>query len=239
MIVVVPMAGRGQRFLSAGILTPKPLIDVLGRPMLTWAMKSLDGIEATRWVFIILKEHDDQQHVTNILRSHFPDCSIIYLDDVTEGQLATVLTAKKYINTSEDVLIANCDTYIVSSLANDILVRPHDCAGIISVADLPGDRWSFAKVNSGGEVIEVTEKVRISDHASTGFYYFSRGNQLVEVAEDIIANREKVRGEFYVIMAYKKYIERGWKVTLSHASQMWDMGTPESLKEFIRYMYSR
>lgn len=231
MKLIVPMAGQGLRFLNAGVKVPKPLVDVMGQSMLNWAMKSIQGMIPSQTIFIILKEHDREYGLANSLRAQYPGATVITLDEVTEGQLATVLTAKSHFD-AEDILVANCDTYIVSNLAEDIRTRADDCTGIISVANMPGDRWSFARTDEMGRVVEVTEKVRISDHASTGLYYFSNGEQFVSVAEEIIANREKTKGEYYVIMVYQKYIERGWKVTISQASEMWDMGTPEALAKF-------
>jgi len=58
MKVIVPMAGRGSRFKNVGETTPKPLIPVLGKPMLYWALKSIDDLEYSQLIFIALKEHD-------------------------------------------------------------------------------------------------------------------------------------------------------------------------------------
>jgi len=238
MNIVVPMAGRGSRFADAGIETPKPLIDVAGEPMLTWALKSLAGIEASQMIFIILREHDQTYGLSSLLREHYPEAEIVLLPDVTEGQLATVLAARDLIDSDEDVLIANCDTYIVSDLAQAIQQRPPEIAGIISVADMPGDRWSFVRTDAQGRAVEVAEKVRISPHASTGFYYFSSGKQLVTVGSEMIERGEKTRGEYYVIPVYQKYIERGWRVTIAPVREMWDMGTPEALAAFKKHLES-
>jgi len=84
--------------------------------------------------------------------------------------------------------------------------------------------------------VEVAEKKRISDHASTGIYYFSDGKQLCELADAMIAADERTRGEFYVIPVYQKLINRGEKITLSFATEMWDMGTPEAKEKFETYL---
>ena len=57
MNIVMPMAGRGHRFVEAGIDVPKPLIDVRGRPMYAWATDGLPLDEANRLIFICLAEH--------------------------------------------------------------------------------------------------------------------------------------------------------------------------------------
>lgn len=233
MKIIIPMAGKGERFLSQGINTPKPLIDVCGMPMIEWALKSVEGIPCKDIIFIILAEHEKNYAVSSILEKMTKERPrIIVLDRVTKGQLCTVLAAKEYINTDEDILIHNTDTYLISNIKRDIKNRKKDTAGIISVIKAPGERWSFAKIDHMGRVIEVSEKVRISDYASTGMYYFSEGRQFVSTAEELIKDNETTGGEYYMILAYKRYIEKGLKVTISRADKMWDLGNVESLNKF-------
>ena len=233
MNVVVPMAGRGSRFSTQGISIPKPLVEVNGRHMVAWALESLEKVDYSRIIFIALQEHEYFYGITHILKNICgQQAEVILIPDITEGQLCTVLAAKEWINTKEDFLISSSDTYCISSLERDITLRPPACHGIISVANLQGNQWSFARTDSTGKVVEVAEKNRISDFASTGLYYFTCGQEFVKIGEDMINRQEKTRGEYYVIPVYQKYIERGWRVDISIADEMWDMGTPESLEVF-------
>lgn len=231
MKLIIPMAGRGARFAGSGYQVPKPLIPVVGKPMLHWAIQSLDDIPRSQVIVIALQEHETY-HATKLIHETVRDAEIILLPDVTEGQLCTVLAARDYINSDEDVLVASADTFVRSALGAQIVNRPPETRGIISVADMPGDRWSFARTDESGHVVEVAEKVRISSHASTGLYYFSSGRELLSVADEMLANGEKTRGEYYVIPVYQKYIRRGWRVELSIVDEMRDMGTPEALNSF-------
>jgi dTDP-glucose pyrophosphorylase len=234
MKVVIPMAGRGSRFKNQGLDVPKPLIEVAdGKSIFMWALESIRGVDYSQLIFIILREHDEQFQLKTLLRAAFgADVVIVALDEVTEGQLSTVLTARQWIDTEEDVLVISSDTYVVSTIGDDIRARKPDCAGIISVASMPGEQWSFARTDQDGRVVEVAEKVRISEHASTGMYYFSNGQQLVSTADEMIRNNERTRGEFYVMPVYQKYIEQGWRVETSEAVAMWDMGNPAALAAF-------
>ena len=230
MIVVLPMAGRGSRFQDSEPSRPKPLIEVAGKPMFAWALESLRDVNYSQIVFVALREHEEHFGVTETILKWsevLPD--VILLDEVTEGQLCTVLTARDLINVDDDVLVTCSDTYIESTIGADIEAARGKFDGLISVADLPGDRWSFAKTDNDGRVIEVAEKRRISNNASTGLYYFSNGKTFVETSEGMIANRELTNGEFFVIPVYQKYIERQQRIGLSNASRVLDMGTPESL----------
>ncbi len=237
MKVIVPMAGRGSRFRNAGEQTPKPLIPIHGKPMVYWAMRSIEDIPYSQLIFVALKAHEENYAVESLLKKLYGDDTVvILLDDVTEGQLCTVLAAEMYLDTQEDILIMSSDTFVKSTLGDDIVQKRSTCTGIISVANLPGDRWSFAKIDETGRVIEVAEKVRISDYASTGLYYFSNAQTFLREAKIIIANQEKTRGEYYVIPVYQKMIERGLRIDISLAHEVYDMGTPESLAQVLNIL---
>ena len=232
MILVIPMAGRGSRFSSYAQL-PKPLIPVAGKPMIAWALQGLADLHPRRTVFVALQEHEDQHQIRARIRDLAgPQAELVLIPDVTAGQLCTVMAARHLLDPGEDVLVGGCDTYVAGGLAQALAERAPSLRGLISVADLPGDRWSFARTDDEGRVLEVAEKVRISDHACTGLYWFSRAAELLAVADAMVAANERTRGEFYVMPAYRHYIERGWPVGIAQASEVWDMGTPEAAAAF-------
>jgi dTDP-glucose pyrophosphorylase len=229
------MAGRGTRFSNVGYSTPKPLIEVNGRPMIYHAFQSVKNLQFSRIVFITLREHQERYDVESILKQHVVDqFDLIQLDEVTEGQLCTVLTAKEFFVENESLLIAASDSYVENNISEQIQNPALD--GVISVINLPGDQWSFAKTDENGKVIEVTEKIRISDHASTGLYYFKDASLFCKEAEVIIKNQEKTKGEFYIMPLYNKLIAKGYNIGISEALAMWDMGTPEAKEKFEKYL---
>ena len=190
MKVVVPMAGRGTR-LSSVSDTPKPFIELNGKPMIYWALKSLEGFNnISEIIFIILSGHKNELDIVKLLDSstNYPK-NYVFIEKITKGQLCTVLTAKGIIESDEDLLIMSCDTYVQSQLYQKIVNRKESCKGIISVKELPGDQWSFVAIDHDMNVIEVAEKRRISDYASTGIYYFSNGNEFVKYSNEVIKNK--------------------------------------------------
>jgi len=215
--------------------TPKPLIEVAGKPMIAWALESLSNLQHSRIIFVALAEHEKQFGLRSLLSELAGSTTeLVLLDSVTEGQLCTVLTARHLIEPDKPLLIASSDTYVISDLAADIEQSGQDCHGLISVANAPGDHWSFARTDENGDVVEVTEKKRISDNASTGLYYFSNAGEFLDTADSMIEQRDTTRGEYYVMPLYQRFIDRGWKIKLSLAREVWDMGTPEALNEFLR-----
>jgi len=230
---VVPMAGRGTRVWQKTDGRPKPLIDIAGRPMLAWAWESLGGLrEGARITFVVLEAHRSGlvEAARHLAGAH---AQVVALEQVTDGQLCTVLAATHALDLDSDLLIASCDTYVVSSLADAIRDKPAECRGIISVADMPGERWSFARTDDAGRVVAVAEKQRISNHASTGLYYFTSAGEFVEEANRLIAAGQKTRGEYYVMPVYERYIAAGKRVDIARASEMWDLGTSDAIDAFV------
>lgn len=234
MKLILPMAGRGSRFAGSGYERPKPLILVNGIPMFIRSLDSVKGVAYSDLIIIALAEHEEQFGISQYIKDfQLPNTKLITLPDVTKGQLCTVMAAKELIDTPEDVLILSSDTIVFSGLGKEIETKKAECRGLISVAEMPGDRWSFAAIDETGRVTQVAEKQRISPYASTGLYYFSNGKELVRQADEMIARNETTKGEFYVIPVYQKMIDQGDYVGISVAKAMWDLGTPDSLSEYL------
>lgn len=234
MIAVLPMAGRGSRFADIGIKTPKPLIPVRGRPMYAWAMDSLPLDLVQQVVFICLREHLESLDLRDDINHRYARFSpvIIALDEVTEGQACTVLKAREQINNDQPLLIYNADTYCVTGLAERLPKLAPGIDGLFSVFAAPGDKWSFARADETGRVLETAEKRRISEWASTGLYHFTRGADFVKHAEAMIAENDRSGSEFYVAPVYNRLIADGADIRIDVAEQVWVLGTPEDLAHF-------
>jgi NDP-sugar pyrophosphorylase family protein len=80
------MAGMGSRFKDAGYKKQKPMIDVLGRPMIQVVTDSI-GIKAN-YIFIARKQKDQEysnEDIEHVLGSLNLDHKIIMIDQITDG----------------------------------------------------------------------------------------------------------------------------------------------------------
>ena len=68
MNFIIPMAGRGQRFIDDGYKIPKYLIKVKNKTLLQWSIDSLPLDLATKILFIILQEHEDEYNISSFIR---------------------------------------------------------------------------------------------------------------------------------------------------------------------------
>ncbi|HEU4859389.1 MAG TPA: glycosyltransferase family 2 protein [Chitinophagaceae bacterium] len=240
--IVIPMAGEGSRFKKAGYTKPKPFIDVMGKPMIKWVMKNLE-IPGAHFFLIARKEHvDAESELVIALKKEFP-VTIIPIDQLTEGTACTVLFARKFINNDIPLLIANSDQWVefsLSAMLDDAHQNKWD-GSILTFKDKEmNPKWSFAKTNEAREVIEVKEKVAISDKATVGIYFFNKGSDFVNAAIDMIAHNERVNNEFYTCPVYNWAIRNDLLIGIYEvqASAMHGLGTPEDLKFFLSWLQS-
>ena len=229
------MAGRGKRFAEVGYTTPKPLIDVRGRPMYAWAVDGLPLTLAGRLVFVCLEEHLADGSLARDIEHRYAEYGpvIVPVREVTAGQACTVLLARELINNDQPLLIYNADTYCPTTIGR-MISDQGQCDGTLDVFSAPGDKWSFARIDEKGRVIETAEKKRISEWASTGLYWFRRGRDFVTHAEAMIKANDRVNNEFYVAPVYNRLIAAGMQVCANIVKEIWVLGTPEDLAQFER-----
>jgi HAD superfamily hydrolase (TIGR01509 family) len=234
MNILIPMAGAGKRFEEMGYSFPKPLIDVNGKPMIQVAVESLN-IEA-KYIYVVQTEHYEKYNLKHLLNLITPKCEIVQVDEMTEGAACTTLLAEKYIDNDEPLLIANSDQYLdwnsnefmYSMIADDI------DGGILTFTGTH-PKWSFAKLDDSGFVERVAEKDPISNIATVGVYFWTRGSDYVKSTKQMIEKDIRTNNEFYICPVYNEAIENGKKVKVYHINkdQFWGMGTPEDLRMFL------
>ena len=235
--IVVPMAGRGIRFATAGYPQPKPLIPVKGVPMIRLVVANLTPRRPHTFTFICQREHLDRFGLADHLTAWAPGCRVIGIDRVTEGAACTVLLAKDQIATDSPLMIANCDQYIDADI-NSYLAKMDDnrLDGLIMTMTADHPKWSYVGFDDAGRVSRVVEKEVISDQATVGIYNFARGNDFVRAAERMIDRDLRVNGEFYVAPTYNQLIEDGAKIGVYDIGRvgagMYGLGVPEDLIAF-------
>jgi len=234
MNVLIPMAGAGSRFASAGYTFPKPLIEVNGKPMIQVVVENLN-VDA-HFIFLVQKEHYEKYNLKQLLNLIAPGCDIIQVDGLTEGAACTTLLAKELINNNEPLMMANSDQFVEWN-SNEVLyafTADNIDGGIVSFkATHP--KWSFAKVGDDGFVSEVAEKNPISDDATVGIYYWSKGSDYVKYAEQMIEKNVRTNGEFYVCPVFNEAIGDGKKIRIKQIEKMWGIGTPSDLEYFLSH----
>ena len=236
--IVIPMAGLGSRFVSAGYKKPKPFIDVGGVPMIIKVLRNLN-YPGARYILVARREHIELEfNLVEKIKQEF-NAVFIPIDSVTEGTACTVLFARKYINNGVPLLIANSDQLVdikIEEFIDDCINRDLN-GSILSFIDKDKNpKWSFAKTDGNGFVTQVKEKDPISEVATVGVYMFNRGSLFVNGAIDMIIENDRSGGEFYTCPVYNYLIRDGFKIGIYNIDelQMHGLGTPSDLKKYLR-----
>lgn len=231
------MAGKGQRFVDAGYKLPKPLIDVLGKPMIQRVIESL-GLEG-QYIYIVQQEHLDSKEydLCCLLNKITPKCIIIPVNGITEGAVCSCLLAQKYINNTSQLIIANSDQ-ILNFSKTDFLMKVGYTDGCLLTFEANHPKWSYIK-RDGNKVIQVVEKKVISNEANCGLYGWSQGKDFVWSAEELINRNIRTNGEFYIAETYNMLIEACHYITTQKCIEMLPCGVPDDLENTIKILKGR
>ena len=233
--ILVPIAGKGQRFKDEGYKMPKPLIDVRGQTMLELALENLDAGPKVKYFFLCL-EKDYNEHKAkfdSIADKYKADITLV--KNTTEGAACTALLAKDFIDNTDELIITDCDhlTLDPSYLKSGIKTfRQNKASGGIFSFWNDSPKWSYLRI-SGGLVKEVVEKQVVSNFANTGTYYFKYGQDFVDAAERMITNNIRVNGEFYIAPTYNQLVLENKKVMPYFVNGMIALGTPSDLTKYL------
>ena len=163
-----------------------------------------------------------------------PGCKIVEVDGITEGAAVTTLLAKEHIDNDSPLVMANSDQFIDWD-SNEFMYKMSEtnADGGIVTFKATHPKWSFAKLDENGYVTEVAEKNPISDIATVGIYYWSKGSDYVKYAEQMIERNVRVNNEFYVCPVFNEAIGDGKKIRTYEIQTMWGLGTPEDLNVYL------
>ncbi len=237
--IVIPMAGHGSRFQQAGYADPKPLIPVHGVPMIRAVIDNLRPSCPHNFIFLCQEAHVRNYPLADLLRRAAPGCEIKTLRRVTAGAACTVLLACDGIDNDTQLMIANCDQYVDTSIDDylDAGMREGIDAFLMTMKD-DSPKWSYVRRDERGTMTGVVEKVVVSDEATVGIYNFARGADFVAAAKDMIRHNDRSKNEFYVAPVYSRLIDAGKQVATVPVGDAGDvmhgLGTPADLEAFLR-----
>jgi len=232
MNIVIPMAGLGKRFTDNGYDLPKPLIDVCGKPMVQQVIDNLYTPGAT-FTFILNREQPfDQSVITSML----PDANMLYVEELTDGPARTALIASDLI-TEENLIIINCDQIIRDFSIESLLefVEYNGADGVLGAFISSSKKNSYMKLDPNGEVIDVKEKIVISNVATNGLHFWANGRDFVKSANEMIDAGVRYNNEFYIAPTYNYMVKDGKKVLPFFYNLHMPIGIPEDLEGYISW----
>ena len=229
------MAGFGRRFRDAGYEEPKYRVQVRERTLFSWALSSLSAFlgPGARAIFVVRTEERAGNFIAAEMAA-WPgvETALVELVTPTDGQASTALAAHAVWEPAAPLAIYNIDTHVTPGA-----LRPAMAAGDgwIPCFRAAGTHWSFVRTGTGGDAVEVREKVRVSDLATIGLYWFASADLFARAYRHHYGGGGAPEaGERYVAPIYNTLIGDGARVTVSEipAEAVVALGTPEDVARF-------
>ena len=250
MNVIIPMGGLGSRFTNDGYRFPKPLVNIVGRPMLFWLVDHLVGLTERDILWLALSAQMDAQFgLIQRMKAEYPhlDIRAVLLTFDTRGAaetLYTVLQSMDEATLARKTISLDCDTIYFEPVLERFRVLPAHHNATFYFEDMGGKAiFSYVQIDDGEgneeghqKVTQVREKVMISSWANTGAYAFCSASTLRRYCAAVLDDAVGEVGEYYTTNIMQKMIadHQHFAALRVHHSGFICVGTPRQLQDLLR-----
>lgn len=234
MKVIIPLAGKGTRLRPHTHLTPKPMMKVAGKPVMSYVLdelKKLGNVEQVIYITGHLKEK-----VEEYARAEMDVSSVFIEQKVQDGTAGAIALAREYVD--QPVLIIFVDTIFDADLTK---VKSVDADGIIWVKEVEDyQRFGVVVTDKDGNMTKIVEKPKtpISKRANIGLYYIRNWKLLFEGISHVL-EQPKNQGEYFLTDAFQYMIDKGAKIRVIDVEGWYDAGKIETMLETNEAMLAR
>ena len=239
-INLVPMAGRGSRFVKFGYRTAKPLILVRGHPMVIRTVTSMPSADKTLY---LARSEDLRKHPIEKTLNAYGESIFIGVDSTTTGQAATCLLAKEHLEHKGHLMIASCDyEHRYDVKAWEKILDDESIDGAVWTYRMEGglvknpSAFAYCETDENNfKITKIVEKQTISDSPHLdplviGTFWYRYADDFVVGASSMIDNGITVNGEHYVGTSINELISAGKKFVIFDVEQWISFGDPFELK---------
>jgi glucose-1-phosphate thymidylyltransferase len=234
MKVIIPLAGKGTRLRPHTHVTPKPMMRVAGKPVMSYVLdelRDLGGIDQIIYITGHLKEK-----VEDFARKSLDIPSVFIEQKVQDGTAGAIALAKDLVD--QPVLIIFVDTIFDADLS---VVNRSDADGIIWVKEVEDyQRFGVVVTDQAGNMTQIVEKpsTPVSRRANIGLYYIKNWKLLFEGIDHVLSSPPN-KGEFYLTDAFQYMIDKGAKIQVIDVEGWYDAGKIETMLETNQTMLEK
>jgi glucose-1-phosphate thymidylyltransferase len=234
MKVIIPVAGVGTRLRPHTHTVPKVLINIAGKPIISYIVDKLKNGKTLEFIFILGYLGDK---IKDYLISQYPGMkfNFVYQKD-RKGLGHAIYLAKEFIKPEEKVLIVLGDTIFdtdYSFLKNN--------ASVLALKKVDNPQRFGIAVTDNDKIIRLVEKPKefISNLALVGIYYIQNWGRLENALKYIIEKNIKTKNEYQLTDALQKMIEDG-ETFIPHEIKGWyDCGKLETVLSTNEFLLSK
>lgn len=244
--VIIPMGGLGSRFAKEGYAMPKPLVNIMGRPMISWLISNLNFKSGDVLYIALQREIEHEYSVSDIIRSEFPNLDIrfTFLNGLTRGAAETLYKVTQSfspIELSRRILSLDCDTLYFSDVLQAFRsLEPTQGCSCYFIDKGTAPIFSYIEMKPDtNRITNIAEKIAISRNANTGGYGFPNSLFLNKYVTELLKNPVPPAGEFYTSALISAMIEEGSDFQGVYIEDFECVGTPRQLLDFFSVALER
>lgn len=234
--IAMPMAGFGTRLRPHTWSKPKPLLKLAGRTVLDYCLEQFgslpDHFDEIEYVFIVGGQGD--QIKTYMDEAH-PDKKVNYVvQETMRGQSDALYQAREFLK--GPMLMVFSDTLIEVDLS---FLKNETADGVAVVKRVPDPRrFGAAILDGNGRITRLIEKPKeiTNNLVVVGFYYFRKGEDLIEAIEEQVRRGASLNEEYFLADAVNILIEKGQYFRVEEIDTWLDAGTADSMFDTNRYL---
>jgi glucose-1-phosphate thymidylyltransferase len=241
MKAIIPAAGVGTRLRPHTYSMPKILLNVAGKPMISYIIDELIEVRGLDTIIIIVGHLGDK--VQQYISEKYAKAKHVKFEYVEQKEMLglghAVYMAKDYVD-DEPVVIVLGDTIFEFSLA-DFLASKYSAIGYKEVEDAR----RFGVVESkDGFITRMVEKPQSPDvspsrDAIAGLYYIKNASPLMKAIEHIMEHNVRTKNEFQLTDALEQMIKSGEKFIPFEIENWFDCGKPETMLSTNKYLLEK
>jgi len=227
--LVMPMAGRGSRFAQRGRPTPKPLIELHGRPFFWWATESLRRVVAIeQMAFVVLEEHCREHRIDRRIGEFYPQARIVALPEVTSGAAETAALGVRALSGAAPIAVNDCDhAFLCPELPVAAARLRAGLQGALLGFRSTSPAYSYARLDAAGRVLGTVEKQVAGPLAIAGCYLFASPALFDELYREY--EQTCPYSELFVSGLYNLLAQRGGEAAMLETQRHLSFGTPAEL----------
>ena len=234
MRAIIPVAGIGSRLKPHTYSTPKVLLNVGGKPIISHILDKLLEEGITKATFVIGHLGD---MIKEYIEKTYPSVKSSFVEQKSmEGLGHAIYTAIPTFDDDEIFIILG-DTIFDVNL-KDVFKNKISSLGVKEVEDPKRFGVAVLKNNFVEKLVEKPQ-TPVSNLALVGLYYVSHKKALINSLNELVDKDIRTKGELQLTDALQIMIKNGEKVTTFPVEGWYDCGKPETLLSTNQFLLNK